>query len=78
MGEKDYFLGGGALGEEDPSNEITLIRVNRSSEEGGKGKNAREKPAQRTFKPLKALATCSMSFTFHSPLQPFPSFLYLR
>ena len=36
MGEKDYFLGGGALGEEDPSNEITLIRVNRSSEEGEK------------------------------------------
>lgn len=31
------------------------------------------KPAQRAFKHLKALATRSMSFTFHSPLQPFPS-----
>jgi hypothetical protein len=36
------------------------------------------RPAQRAFKHLNALATCSMSFTFHSPLQPFPSFLYLR
>lgn len=34
------------------------------------------KPVRQAFKPLKSLATSSMSFTFHSPLQSFSFLLH--